>query len=164
MTLKRKGSQGDYPGRHMTGQASTSLMNTRAVTLTTFPFQCMLFTVRWCGRRHEVIRWGRCDFIGPMIVLYSWGRKIIYFSTHPANTQRNKHVIITSKRRFDVIITCLLRCVFAGQYHYIEICWTHQSLKLLKNMFLCFRNSFPDWNVWIVILWASHIYFSQGSI
>ena len=30
-----------------------------------------------------------------------------------ANTQRNKHVIITSKRCFDVIITCLLRCVFA---------------------------------------------------
>ena len=32
----------------------------------------------------------------------------------PANTQRNKHVIITSKRRFDVLITCLLRGVFAG--------------------------------------------------
>ena len=31
-----------------------------------------------------------------------------------ANTQRNKQVIITSKRRFDVIITCLLRFVFAG--------------------------------------------------
>ena len=31
----------------------------------------------------------------------------------PANTQRDKHVIITSKQRFDVIITCLL-CVFAG--------------------------------------------------
>ena len=29
----------------------------------------------------------------------------------PANTQRNKHVFITSKR-FDSIITCLLRCVF----------------------------------------------------
>ena len=29
-------------------------------------------------------------------------------------TQRNKHVIITSKRRFDVMIACLLRYVFAG--------------------------------------------------
>ena len=29
-----------------------------------------------------------------------------------ANTQRNKYVIITSKRRFDVIITCLLRFLF----------------------------------------------------
>ena len=38
--------------------------------------------------------------------------------TPPANTKRNKHVIITSKRRFDVIITCLLRCVFAG-HHYM---------------------------------------------
>ena len=34
----------------------------------------------------------------------------------PAITWRNKHVIITSKRRFDVIITCLLRCVFAGEF------------------------------------------------
>ena len=32
----------------------------------------------------------------------------------PANTHRNKHVIITSKRRFDVMITCLLRFVFTG--------------------------------------------------
>ena len=31
-----------------------------------------------------------------------------------ANTQRNKHVIITSKQCFDVIITCLLHCVLAG--------------------------------------------------
>ena len=34
----------------------------------------------------------------------------------PANTKRNKHVIITSKRCFDVIITCSLRCVFAGVF------------------------------------------------
>ena len=27
---------------------------------------------------------------------------------YPANTQRNKRVIITSKRRFDIMITCLL--------------------------------------------------------
>ena len=32
----------------------------------------------------------------------------------PTNTQRIKPVIVTSKRRFDVTITCLLRCVFAG--------------------------------------------------
>ena len=31
-----------------------------------------------------------------------------------ANTLRNKNVIMTSKRRFDVIITFVLRCVFAG--------------------------------------------------
>ena len=36
-------------------------------------------------------------------------------ATCPANTQRNKHmIIITPKRRFDVIITCLLRCEFTG--------------------------------------------------
>ena len=32
----------------------------------------------------------------------------------PANTKRNKHVIITPKHRFNVMITCLLRFVFAG--------------------------------------------------
>ena len=31
-----------------------------------------------------------------------------------AKTQCDKHVIITSKRRFDVIITCLLHCVCRG--------------------------------------------------
>ena len=44
------------------------------------------------------------------------------FIYHRANTQCNKHVIITSKRRFDVILTCLLRYVFAGQTtcHYLN--------------------------------------------
>ena len=37
----------------------------------------------------------------------------VYLAHFPADTKRNKHVIITSKRRFDVIITYLLRCVFA---------------------------------------------------
>ena len=32
----------------------------------------------------------------------------------PANKLRNKYVIISSKRRFDVMITYLLRAVFAG--------------------------------------------------
>ena len=47
-----------------------------------------------------------------------WMKRSTYgqncYDDNPANTQSNKHVIITSKRRFDVIITCLLRCVFAG--------------------------------------------------
>ena len=34
------------------------------------------------------------------------------FSMFSANTERNKHVIITSKRSFDVMITYLLRYVF----------------------------------------------------
>ena len=40
-----------------------------------------------------------------------------YFSYRTANTQRNKHVIITQKRGFDAVITCLLRYVFAEQSH-----------------------------------------------
>ena len=38
----------------------------------------------------------------------------ILHDIHPASTQRNKHVIITLKWRFDVIITCLFRCMLAG--------------------------------------------------
>ena len=44
-------------------------------------------------------------------------RRFNCISSGPGNTQRNnKHIIITWKRRFDVIITYLLRCVFAGHY------------------------------------------------
>ena len=39
---------------------------------------------------------------------------ITHSSLFSANTQRNKHIIIKSKRRFDVIITCLLHCVLQG--------------------------------------------------
>ena len=48
--------------------------------------------------------------IGTLSVLCIIGNR----DDFPSNTQRNKHIIITSKRRFDVIITCLLRCVFEG--------------------------------------------------
>ena len=37
--------------------------------------------------------------------------QLMFLDSNPANTQRNKRVIITSKRRFGVIITCLLRFV-----------------------------------------------------
>ena len=39
---------------------------------------------------------------------------LLLFFAYQVNTQRNTHVIITSKRRFDVIITCSLHFVFAG--------------------------------------------------
>ena len=35
----------------------------------------------------------------------------------PVNTKRNKHAIIMTKRRFYVIITCSLHCVFAGMLY-----------------------------------------------
>ena len=41
------------------------------------------------------------------------GNVAAYFH-YPANTKRDRHAIITSKQCFEVIITCLLRCVFAG--------------------------------------------------
>ena len=38
---------------------------------------------------------------------------VISYPGNPTNTHRNKHVINTSKRSYDVLVTCLLRCVFA---------------------------------------------------
>ena len=50
-------------------------------------------------------------------------RCLLGICIYPANTQRNKHVIITSKQRFDVIISCLLRCVFAGYIMQVRRSW-----------------------------------------
>ena len=44
----------------------------------------------------------------------------IYILTNPTNTHRNKHVIITSKRRFDVIITYCLRLCLRGVFN--DVC------------------------------------------
>ena len=43
----------------------------------------------------------------------------------PANTQRNKHEIVMSKRRFNVIITCLLRLwvTHQGRIHLTRYFW-----------------------------------------
>ena len=43
-----------------------------------------------------------------------WHHQMEIFSALLVVWKRNKRAIITSKRRFGVIITCLLRCVFAG--------------------------------------------------
>ena len=55
--------------------------------------------------------------------------------TYPANTKYNKHVIISSKRRFDVIIVYLLRFVFAGLIAMIMlyICKFYRLLYLLSQ-------------------------------
>ena len=41
----------------------------------------------------------------------------MYFGYFPENIVRNKYIIITSKRRFGVIITYLLCSLFAGLSH-----------------------------------------------
>ena len=43
-----------------------------------------------------------------------YGHPLVSLFVARANTQRNKHLIITSKRSFDVIITYLLRCVLGA--------------------------------------------------
>ena len=45
---------------------------------------------------------------------YSTTFSVHFAKAYPADTKRNRHVIITSKRHFDVIITCLLRCALVG--------------------------------------------------
>ena len=58
-------------------------------------------------------------------MLLSWWPPIYYWDRYlnfPAHSQRNKLVIITSKRRFDVIIACLLRFVFAGNFTLCNSC------------------------------------------
>ena len=50
-------------------------------------------------------------------------RCVYYYDIFPANTKRNKRVIITTKQRFDVMITCLLRCVFAGLLYSLRVLW-----------------------------------------
>ena len=57
----------------------------------------------------------------------------------PANTQRNKHVIITSKQRFDVIITCLLRLCLQGGRHIVAT-WM-KCLPFWNNISSCILSS-----------------------
>ena len=57
------------------------------------------------------------------------------WSNAPANTQRNRYVIITSKRRFHVIIMCLLlRCVFPGPE---DMQWNRRVPNRCKNYKSC---------------------------
>ena len=65
---------------------------------------------------------------------HTFARFTYTFNLHPANTQHNKHVIINSKRRFDVIITCLLRAVFAGLKVVFPRCWSFHCIGFDVNL------------------------------
>ena len=60
-------------------------------------------------------------------------------------TQRNKHVIITSKRRFDAIITCLLRFVFAGRLS--------AGMFLTIPLWICFFHTFCGYR-WFYVMFV----------
>ena len=47
-------------------------------------------------------------------IIFSIQLNLMAVGSTPTNTQYNKRVITTPKRRFHVIITCLLRCVLLG--------------------------------------------------
>ena len=59
-----------------------------------------------------------------------------------ANRQRNKPVIITSKRQFVVSLICLLRCVLVGLAHW----WRDKMVQFC-------RWSSLNKNAWISYLW-----------
>ena len=69
--------------------------------------------------RHQAITWTKVD----LLLMGSYEIHLLAISEemysiqaiNAANTKRDKHVIITSKQRFDVIIMCLLHFLFAGK-------------------------------------------------
>ena len=60
---------------------------------------------------------GKCPWISltisNLVNIGGW-RQVTSVDNYPVGTQRNDNVIITPKRRFDVMMTLLLRCVSIG--------------------------------------------------
>ena len=67
----------------------------------------------------------------------SWQYCIYHCMWFSANTQRNKHVIITPQRRFNVIIAWLLRSVFSGLFRKQNDVWS--CIILLSNVYFVFN-------------------------
>ena len=79
----------------------------------------------------------------------------------PAHTNRNKHVIIAPKLRFDAIITCLLRAVFAGKsigqncqeilsyLSYLILSWCRQAAKIKPVLLLSRSLGTKSSEIWI---------------
>ena len=82
-----------------------------------------------------------------------------------ANRQRNKQVIITSKRQFDVSITCLLRCVFVGLAHWwrdkmVPSCrWSSLNEKRLNFISLKKKSSVTRQRHTEPAIWLEFTYF-----
>ena len=91
-----------------------------AESLSTAIVMLLLCFVLFGLYRHFLV--GHVRLIDP----YCWGCFTGTATTIPANTQRNKHVTITSKQRFDMIIMCLLRYVLAEIYY----CLCHSEVIL----------------------------------
>ena len=51
---------------------------------------------------------------------------ILFPCPFPATIHRNERVIVTPKRRFDVIITCILRFVFAGLWFIMILSYVYK--------------------------------------
>ena len=72
---------------------------------------------RFLGTLYTMLR-GHPSNVPEKFSFYIWHDfQLMFLDSNPANTQRNKRVIITSKRRFGVTITCLLRFVYAGKVY-----------------------------------------------
>ena len=82
----------------------------------------------------------------------------------PANTRRDKHVIITWKRHFGVIITCLLRFVYAGCIPYIsplfvDMIFKRQLVSRFDKVASCFLYLCPFTHIWLYISFYMQIVF-----
>ena len=73
----------------------------------------------------------------------------------PTNTQRNKHVIITSKRRFDVIITCLLRFVFTRGVLFDAVAQLLLPMTTLWIRFPHYWHFVPGIHRWLLLGWLN---------
>ena len=69
----------------------------------------------------------------------------------PANTQRNKYVIMTSKRSFDVIITCLLRCVLS--WDHTEMTKSLGTVRCGHAPFICSLSFLYLGTSWFIYEW-----------
>ena len=61
-----------------------------------------------------MLRDKRKPFRVKLITFHEWYGALSRQRAIPANTRRTKHVTITSKRYFGVIIACSWHCGFAG--------------------------------------------------
>ena len=87
--------------------------------------------------------------------------EFLWCRSYPANTKRNKHIIITSKLRFkrsNVIISCLICCVFAG--YLPVICHRHCTCALGSALILRNRSASEanDEITWMPVIKSSAHY------
>ena len=134
----------------------------------------------WCGKSSYICKCGIWVMELVCMMFFMWNTYSILVQTHltvknvdtngfPMRTQRNNNVIMTSKRRrFDVIMTLLLRRVsdglfFPGEQDLNPMMWTN----VYKLVYICIYLYGPDciWYVYMLKLWWNgNVVVSNGFI